>query len=329
MSPCLCILLAAAVAAGQAPPPDFPRLERRMHELIEQQRFDELAREGETAFARTELQPWQRRALAFYAVRGLQGVAEASGQFAVLCRARSLLQRVEREVGFEDDAATAARLRDQTEQKLREPGLRDPCAVPRARAAGPVATPRPAQLLPVRVDPPVPANSQPPATDPPSVLVDIPRRSAGHAPRPPRPTLATPPAPESLPPVPEPPAPEPTRPRGRTIGGSLLLVAGAGFAAGMTAALVRRSDANAVIMAIDKEVRLEDREVTPEELQTVLRQDEVYRQLTAVAGVTGTLAIATTIAGVTLLAIPPQNRRTTATLSASPWSATLTVAGHF
>jgi hypothetical protein len=327
MGPCLCILFAAVVAAGQAPSPDFERLERRMQDLIEQERFEELAREGETAFARAELLPWQRRALAFYAVRGLQGVAEASGQVAVLCRARSLLQRVEREVGLDDDAATAARLRDQTEQKLRDPGLRDPCAVARPRSVAATPMPRPAQLMPVRVDPPAPTANA--ADDAPSVLVDIPRRSAAHAVRPSRPTLSTPPAPESLPPAPEPVAPEPTRPRGRTIGGSLLLVAGAGLAAGMTAALVLRSEENAAIMAIDKQIKAEQRDETSEDVATVLRHDRAYRQLTAVAGVTGTAAVLATIAGVTLLAIPPQGRRTTATLSATPWSATLMVAGHF
>lgn len=329
MSPCLCIVLAAAVAAGPALPPDFDRLERRMQELVEQERFEELAREGETAFGHTELLPWQRRALAFYAVRGLHGVSEASGQAAVLCRARALLRRVEREVGLDDDAATAARLRERTEQKLREQGLKDPCTPARPRPVAGTAT-QPAQLLPVRVDPP--ATSSPAVrgeADEQPVLIDISRRPPSPSTRPPRPTFHTQPAPAIAPASPAPPEPEVSRSRGRIVGGSLLLVAGAGFAAGMAAALVRRSEANTAILAIDKKIKVEDRDVTDAEVALALREDTIYRRSTLVAGVTGAAAVITTVAGITLLALPRQDRRTTATLSASPWSATLTLAGQF
>lgn len=325
MNPCLCILFAfAAAIAGQAPPPDFSRLERRMQELFEQARYEELAREGETAFAHPGLLPWQRRVLVFYAVRGLQGVADASGRPEGLCRARALLQRVERELGLEDDAAIAARLREQIDHRLRDQGPKDPCTTSRPR---PAAASRPAQLMPVKVG--VSATNPPERpTEPDSALVDIPRRNLSYPPRPPR--RADPPPPPPAPPLdPPPPVTPPQRNLARTVGGSILIAAGAGFAAGMTAALVRRSDANAAIIASDKQIKAEQREETPEEVADVLRHDRIYRRMTAVAGVTGGAALITTIAGVALLASPRKQPRTTASFSATPWSAALTLAGKF
>ncbi|MCY1054286.1 hypothetical protein [Nannocystis sp. SCPEA4] len=327
MNPCLCIVLAASVAAAPVPAtpaPEFERLERRMQELVEQERFEELARDGETAFGRADLEPWQRRELAFYALRGYHRMFAATGQVAGLCRARHLLRRVEREVGLGDEAATAARLRDVTESGLAQQGPKDPCVTVKARASSGVPTSTPAKLLPVLQRPA--AVAPPPAADSQPVLIDISRRQSPRPP-PPRPPAIS----ASEPPSVVPPAidPEPqTRPRDRVIAGSLLLVIGAGLGAGMAAALVRRSDVNGEIVEIGERSDVEDRPLTPEQFDRVARLADTYRQLTPVAGVTGALAAVTAITGVVLLALP-QRTRTVARVVATPWSASLTLSGRF
>jgi len=326
MNPCLCIVLAASIAAAPVPAAtasEFEQLERRMQELVEQERFEELARDGETAFGRVDLEPWQRRELAFYALRGHHRMFAATGQAAGLCRARSLLRRVEREVGLGDDTAIAARLRDVTESGLAQQGPKDPCTTVKVRLPSGVPTSTPAKLLPVVQRPATPA--PPPTADSQPVLIDI---SRSKSPRPPRPTSA---GADELPtiPVTAPTDPETReRPRDRIIAGSVLLVVGAGFGAGMAAALVRRSEANGDIVEIGERADVENRPITMAEFDTVTRLADTYRRLTPVAGVTGAVAAIATITGVVLLALP-QRGRTTARLSASPWSATLTLSGRF
>ncbi|MBZ5715297.1 hypothetical protein [Nannocystis pusilla] len=326
MNPCLCIVLAASVAAAPvpaAPAPEFERLERRMQELVEQERFEALARDGETAFGRADLEPWQRRELAFYALRGYHRMFAATGQVAGLCRARNLLRRVEREVGLGDEAATAARLRDVTESGLAQQGPKDPCVTVKARASAGVPTSTPAKLLPVLQRPVAP----PPAADSQPVLIDISRRQTPRPPPPPRPAAISASEPPSVAPTAVDPEPQ-ARPRDRVLAGSLLLVVGAGLGAGMTAALVRRSDVNGEIVEIGERSDVEDRPLTPEQFDRVARLADTYRQLTPVAGVTGALAAVTTITGVVLLALP-QRTRTVARVAATPWSASLTLTGRF
>ncbi|MFZ6178389.1 hypothetical protein [Nannocystis pusilla] len=321
MNPCLCIVLAAGIAVGPvpaAPPSTFGQLERRMQELVEQERFEELARAGETAFARADLEPWQRRELAFYALRGYHRVFAVTGQAAGLCRARSLLRRVEREVGFGDAEAVASRLRDVTESGLAKQRPKDPCSKPRAAAN--VPTPTPAELLPVvqRKQPVAP----PPADDSQPALLDVSR----HRPAPP---AASPAAAQPAPAAP--PATDPAaevRSRNRVIAGSLLLVLGVGAGVGAGAALWRRSEANGEIIEIDRRVNAELRRFTSEELDRIAHLADVYRTLTPVAGITGAAAGIAAVAGVVLLATRHRGR-TIARVSATPWSAMLTVSGRF
>lgn len=329
MNPCLCIVFAASVAAAPvpvAPASEFERLERGMQQLVEQERFDELARDGEAAFGRLDLAPWQRRELAFYAVRGYHRTFAATGQAAGLCRARNLLRRVEREVGLGDDAAIAARLREVTEDGLRRQGPKDPCVPVKARVPSGVPTSTPAQLLPVeRSAPPAP-----PVADPQPVLIDISNPRRPHAPRPPRPVAAAPRDDvQNLPPAPLPGDPEPReRPRERVVAGSLLLLVSAGLGAGMAAVLLHRSDVNGQIVLLGERARAEGRKPTAAEFDDIARLADTYRDLTPIAGITGAVAGAAAIAGVVLLAAP-QRRRTTARLSASPWSAMLSLSGRF
>ncbi|MFY0541163.1 hypothetical protein [Nannocystis pusilla] len=199
MNPCLCIVLAAGIAVGPvqaAPPSTFGQLERHMQELVEQERFEELARDGETAFARADLEPWQRRELAFYALRGYHRVFAVTGEAAGLCRARNLLRRVERDLGFGDAKAVASRLRDVTESGLAKQGPKNPCSKP--RAAADVPTPTPAELLPVvqRKQPVAP----PPTDDSQPALLDVSRhRPAPSATRPAAAEPALPPRRRSTP----------------------------------------------------------------------------------------------------------------------------------
>ena len=325
MNPCLCIVLAAGIAAAPVPAAtasEFERLERRMQELVEQERFEELARDGETAFSRVDLEPWQRRELAFYALRGYHRMFAATGQAAGLCRARNLLRRVEREVGLGGDTAIAARLRDVTESGLAQQGPKDPCITVKVRQPSGVPTPTPAKLLPVVQRPATP----PPADDSQPVLIDI---SPNRRLRPPHSPSAGPgelqAAPVAAPAI----DPEPRgRPRDRIIAGSVLLVVGAGFGAGMAAALVRRSEVNGDIVELGERAQAEGRPLTSDEFDSVAGLADTYRRLTPVAGVTGAVAAIATITGVVLLALP-QRGRTTARVSASPWSATLTLSGSF
>src|SRR5690606_12844363 len=96
-----------------------------------QKRYQELAEAGTAAFRRRDLEPYQRRAMAFFAVRGLHGVFAETGQVTSLCGADRLMRRVRAEVGFGDDAATAARLKAATHKLLASTGTKDPCAKPR------------------------------------------------------------------------------------------------------------------------------------------------------------------------------------------------------
>lgn len=294
-----------------------------MQELVEQERFDELARDGEAAFARAELLPWQRRELAFYAVRGFHGVYAATGQPSGLCRARGLLRRVEREVGLDDDAATATRLREVTEAGLRQQGPKDPCVALKQASAGAV-TATPARLIPVKVGGSVVSHRSPPAASQ-SVLIDISGRRVTS--RPSQPPRATTNAPTKRP---LPPPMQPLkRSRERTAGGAVLLVAAAGFGAGMAAALMQRSLVNAKIVTLGKLHDAEDRNPTEAELAAIARDNHTYYKLTVASGFLGVAAGVATVAGLALLTAPQRRRAPTVAVSASPWSATLSLRGRF
>ncbi|WAS97090.1 hypothetical protein [Nannocystis punicea] len=323
MNPCLCIVLAAGVAAAPVPatqPTNFGRLERHMQELVEQERFEELARDGETAFARVDLEPWQRRELAFYALRGYHRMFAATGEAAGLCRARNLYRRVEREVGFGDTKAVASRLRDVTESGLARQGTKDPCGV-KARATANVPPASPGALLPVVQRPrpvaPPPTDASQPA------LLDV---SRSKSPPPTTPSLRAEAAAPAGPPPPE--SGPADRFRRRIIAGSLLLVGGLGLGVGTAVMLVRRSQVNGEIVEIGERVDAEQRPITSAEFERVAQLADIYRNLTPVAGVTGAVASIAAVTGVVLLALP-QRGRTTARVSASPWSAMLTLSGRF
>ncbi|PCC67995.1 hypothetical protein [Nannocystis exedens] len=96
----------------------------------------------------------------------------------------------------------------------------------------------------------------------------------------------------------------------------------------MGAALWYRSEANGEIVEIGERVDAELRRITPMEFDRVTHLADVYRTLTPVAGVTGAAAGIAAVTGIVLLATP-QRGRTTARVSATPWSAMLTLSGRF
>jgi hypothetical protein len=326
MVPCLCIVFALAALA--APVADFERLERRMQDLIEQERFDELARDGEAAFRRTDLEPWQRRELAFYAIRGYHKAFAVTGKAATLCRARGLLRRVEREVGFGDSAAVAARLRSTTEDGLRRQGPKDPCGA-KVRGASNVPTPTPGELLPVRPSRPA-TSAPPPGHDDALDLIDVTAKRPRPATRPRATMLSVTPEAPSAPP--SPPAPDPEqqeRRRDRVIAGSVLLASAAGLGVGMGAALWQRSEASMeMYLLLERQRNENSRPLTEPEFKRYEHLVRVYRNLTSVAGITGATASVALIAGAVLLAVK-QRARATATVSATPTSAMLTLTGRF
>lgn len=131
----LSVLVSLALTLGPGPvrlPGSFEDIETRLHELAEQQKYGELARFGAAAFERRDLEPYQRRMTAFFAVRGLHGTFAQTGRVADLCAARRLLRRVTREVGLAEDAGTAARLEQATAKYLAATRLAEVCTKPKA-----------------------------------------------------------------------------------------------------------------------------------------------------------------------------------------------------
>lgn len=328
MQPCLCTILAAAMAIAPAPRDpaiSFRQLEARMQEHVEQRRFETLAREAEAAYGRRDLSPEQRRVMAFFAVQGLHGMWEVARQPAGLCQARNLLRRVERELGFANDRNVADRLRRATETALQETGLRNPCGSARSTPGAKLplaAAPAPAQPPPAAA---VPQDMDPEEGVPPLLASATPARSTAQDAAP----AAVTPPPESAPAIPAPDRRRSPLPSGRIAAGSLLIVAGTVGWVGVAMLLREANEVDDQVIALGKEVLDGGMGPSPAHLARLRQYNEQHEGLTAGAAVVGTAAGLATLSGVLLLAIRPRASRLAARPWGSPWSAGVTLAGSF
>lgn len=337
MNPALGVIVSAALALGPAPvrlPDRFEDIEAQVQDLAAQKRYELLAATAERAYERRDLAPFQRRLMAFFAIRGLHGVFEDSGQVTSLCHAQRLLRRVEREVGLDEDASTAARLRAATAKHLARSGAADPCPKPvtkpravvlgSAPAASRAATPSDA-----------PADTTRPATEPVNTVEDgllavrgrdVPAREPDASDL--SPATGTSAALATAPTGPAPAAPVQVHGERRqapnlNTGGVALLSIGAAAGAVFGASLFFRGRANDTIAA------LKMGDPTQDEYARAERLNESYQRLTVVAGVTGAVAIAGVVSGVVLFAVQPRRTTTAAAPWAGPTGAGLTIRGHF
>ena len=241
-----------------------------------------------------------------------------TGDPAALCNARARLDEGlavrPRPTELDEPLRTSA-----AELRAREAAAKVDCTTrPRAtsskvlvarKATGPSA-------LPTEHSAPVPETSSPTPTS------RAPERLLLDAPEPP----ATPPG-KLLPvasvrrsgPQPAPPSPPPERPRrppARIAGGSLLLLAGAGLAAGMGVSLHQRAMVVGNFRDLAARLDAAGRDATSDEYALADAYNQRYGRLTLAAGITGAAAIASTVAGVVLLATPPRRSR----MLALPWA---------
>lgn len=334
MSLALAVVVSAALVLGPAParpPARFQDLEANVHELAGQKRYRELALAGAAGFERRELEPYQRRVMAFFAIRGLHGVFEETGEVSKLCDAGRLMRRVQAEVGFAEDADAAARLTKATEKHLARTGVSEPC--PKKQ---PVRTSPPLAARPTAV---APAGQQPPSSGPPAArelaaedvllavpaagvrAVDVPKimsertdsPAPAPAPRPSRDVLAD-------------------RNDARSMrlahGGFALLALGAAGSVGLGLTLHYRGRANATIGALRATAHMRGAS-TPEEYAQASALNESYRQLTIAAGVGGALAVAGIVGAVTLFALRARRPTTLAGPWIGPAGAGLSIRGRF
>lgn len=248
MSPVLGVLVSVALALGPAPTRlsgRFEELRTQVQDLAEQKKYRELALAGVAAFERRDLEPYQRREMAFFAIRGLHGMFEETGQVSSLCDARRLMRRVERAVGFAEDQSTADRLRRATAKHLAASGVKDPCGEPRkAKKTAPALAARSAPTKePAPVEPDTARDTSSPsaaaAPEPPPPLLGHAPPAVGQEARPSASPIVQAGPKDSTPTETRPrpaAAPEPSAPSTKTgrplvIVGSLALVGGLGLAA--------------------------------------------------------------------------------------------------
>ncbi|MBZ5708616.1 hypothetical protein [Nannocystis pusilla] len=355
MSTALGVLVSAALALGPAParlPQRFEDLEALVSDLAAQKSYQALADAAERGFERRDLEPSQRRLMAFFAIRGLHGVYEGEGKVTNLCRARRLLRRVERDPGLADDASTAARLAKVTAKLLAAGGGEKQCAKTTPRPA--LASRSPASSTETAVSPapatessaatPEPAptgqpgTAEPAAAPPPPAqddLVAVGGRPVGHAPSdmseetgenaraegPARPVRDTSPA---VPSQREDDRGLTARARGGIA--SLSVAAAAGAALGVSLHYRGQAAGQIAGLASLAEARGES---TPAEYAEAYSLNQSHQRLTAAAWATGSVALVGLVTGITLLAVKQRRTTTAAAPWASPTGAGLTLRGHF
>jgi len=341
VSPVLGVLVSAALALGPAPvslPKRYEDLEALVSNLAAQQRYEALAAAAERAFERRDLAAPQRRLMAFHAIRGLHGVYEDTGKAASLCRAQRLLRRVEREVGLDEDASTAARLQKANAKLLAaSDGGEKQCvkkatpAKPPAVAARPAASPAPSQA-PAPSPTEAPAAATPPAA--PDDLVAVGSRPMGHVSQDISPTTPKESAGEGPPRAPQGRTSTPTRHQGdstvtaRTRGGIALLSVSAAAGAALGASLHYRGQATDRIAALAAAAQARG-ESTPEEYAEAHRLNGNHQRLTVAAWATGAVAIVGLATGITLLTVKPRRTATAVAPWGGPTGAGFTLRGHF
>lgn len=332
MNSCLCIVLAAAVAAPptpERPSATFAALEARMQDHVEGRRYESLAYEAEAAFKRRDLTPAQRRQMAFFAVQGLHGLYEIVRQPASLCRARALLRKVERAGKLPGgDQAIAARLRIVTEDGLRAAGGKNPCGSARAQAPAPavVAAAEPAApaaeeaLLPVGAS----GEARPGSMDMRSVIALRPQSPAPSTAVTTREVIVQqgPAAPASD------PRPQP-RARGWLAAGGVFVVASAGLTAGMSVFLWNAKLENDAILDIKAKFVAEGRGPTQEEKDRAENLSRQHEFQTAYAAIAAGGAVVSLAIGVALLLAAPRRARVAARPWGGPSSVGLTIGGKF
>ncbi|MCY1060597.1 hypothetical protein [Nannocystis sp. SCPEA4] len=361
MSTALGVLVSAALALGPAParlPQRFEDLEALVSDLAAQKSYQALADTAERGFERRDLEPSQRRLMAFFAIRGLHGVYEGEGKVANLCRARRLLRRVERDPGLADDASTAARLAKVTAKLLAAGGGEKQCSktTPGTRpalasrspatstetVASPPPRPTPATentaVTPEPARPGEPGITEPAAAPPPPAqddLVAVGGRPLGHVPSNMSETTGeTAPVEEPARPVRDTSLAVPSQhedDRGltaRACGGIASLSVAAAAGAALGASLHYRGQATEQIagLASGAEARGES---TAAEYAEAHRLNQNHQRLTMAAWATGTVALVGLVTGVTLLVVKHRRTTTAAAPWTSPTGAGLTLRGHF
>lgn len=353
MSLALSVLVSTALVLGPAPrrlPDRFEDLEAQVHDLAGQKRYRELALVGAAGFERRDLEPYQRRAMAFFAIRGMHGMFEETGQVANLCDAGRLMRRVQHEVGLAEDAATATRLREATEKHLAKAGVKDPCPKKApAKTSGP--------LLAEKTSPhdkrakPAPA-ARGAVTAPPLVAEGAAKASPGEAVSgehavetdedgllavartavAPKNMVARTGAEGSA--RPQPPR-APVRPdrdqagADRFVQGGLAFVTlGVAASVGLGVSLHYRARASATIDVLRATADMRGYS-TPEEYAQARDLNESYRNLTVAAGVGGALAAAGVVGAVTLFALRARRGTTLAGPWVGPAGAGLSIRGRF
>lgn len=331
MSPALAVVVSAALVLGPAParpPARFDDLEAQVHELAGQKRYRELALAGSAGFERRELEPYQRRVMAFFAIRGLHGVFEETGEVSRLCDAGRLMRRVQAEVGFAEDADAAARLTKATEKHLAMTGVSEPCPKKKPLRTPPPLAARPAAVAPAAQQP---ASSGLPAQERAAEdvllavsaigarVVDVPKSMSeksdapGPAPRPSRDIPAD---------------RDDTRSMRLAHGGFALLALGAAGSVALGLTLHYRARANATIDALRTTADMRGAS-TLEEYAQARELNQSYRQLTIAAGVGGALAVAGVVGAVTLFALRARRPTTLAGPWIGPSGAGLSIRGRF
>jgi hypothetical protein len=344
VSPVLGVLVSAALALGPAPvslPKRYEDLEALVSNLAAQQRYEALAAAAERAFERRDLAAPQRRLMAFHAIRGLHGVYEDTGKAASLCRAQRLLRRVEREVGLDEDASTAARLQKANAKLLAASDGGEKQCVKKAApakpspavAARPSASPAQAPSQALAPSPTEAAAATPPAEQ--DDLVAVGSRPMGHVSK--DISIMTPKesaveGPSSAPA--EGSTSTPPRHQGdstvtaRTRGGIALLSVSAAAGAALGASLHYRGQATDRIAALAAAAQARG-ESTPEEYAEAHRLNGNHQRLTVAAWATGAVAIVGLVTGITLLTVKPRRTTTAVAPWGGPTGAGFTLRGHF
>lgn len=336
VSSVVAILVSAALALAPAPVRlPFQDLEAHVQDLAGKKKYRELAVAGVAAFERRDLEPYQRREMAFFAIRGLHGVFEATGEVSSLCDAGRLMRRLQAEVGFGEDAGTAARLKKATERYLVETGVSEPCPRKKpVRSSAPVAA-RPATRAPTnetRLTPTVGSEPHPnPATSAAddellAVVAEEPRSGDVHKDIPdgrrPAVILQAPPPPASG------TDRDAARPARLTHGALALLALGAVGGVGLGVTLHFRGRASDSLDALRATADMRG-ESTPDEYARARDLNESYRGLTVAAGVGGALAVVGVVGAVTLFALRARRGSTLAGPWVGPAGAGLSIRGRF
>lgn len=339
MSTVLAVLVSAALALGPAPvrlPDRFEELEAHVQDLAGQKRYRELAVTGAAAFERRDLEPYQRRAMAFFAIRGLHGVYEETEQVSSLCDAGRLMRRVQTEVGFAEDAGTAARLKAATEKLLARTGATDPCPKARPAKRSPpevAAAPSPPAAAATAATDPGPRPAAPAVQDTAAedeLLAVAPRAEVrkGHVLK--DMPVKTGPDVGRRSPRRGPERPDRDMTRGDRLlhGGlaSLALGAVGGVGLGVSLYYQRRTSDTIDALRATADMRGES---TPEEYARAGDLNESYKRLTVAAGVSGALAGLGVLGAVTLFALRARRGSTLAGPWVGPAGAGLTIRGRF